>query len=131
VADPYLAQVLRDGASVRLAMSTSALAAPAFVAALFGNRVLNLFVIAGQPLAVVELTVQADDPTLQGQLVRTLATEFRLLPVGLTGSDGKPIAQPLDHSLAVGDVLTGILALPELATMLRRERRRPVANPAG
>ncbi len=131
VADPYLAQVLREGANVRLAMSTSALSAPAFVAALFGDRVLNLFVIAGQPLAVVELTVQADDPTLHGHLVRTLANDFRLLPVGLTGADGKPIEQPLDRQLETGDVLTAILALPELATMLRRERRSLAASPVG
>jgi Trk K+ transport system NAD-binding subunit len=132
VADPYLAQVLREGASVRLALSTSALSAPAFVAALFGDRVLNLFVIAGQSLAVVELTVQADDPTLYGKQVRTLSHDFHLVPVGLTGTDGKPIEQPLDRQLATGDVLTAILSLPELATMLRRERKAmavPVGEP--
>lgn len=123
VADPYLAQVLREGASVRLAMSTSAMSAPAFVAALFGDRVLNLFLIAGQPLAVVELTVQADDATLHGKQVRNLANDYHLLPVGLTSGDGKPIDQPLDRELTAGDVLTAILSLPELATMLRRERR--------
>ncbi|HEV3444182.1 MAG TPA: NAD-binding protein, partial [Gemmataceae bacterium] len=37
--DPQLAQMLRESANVRLALSIPALAAPAFVAALFGERV--------------------------------------------------------------------------------------------
>src|SRR5262245_3506519 len=40
LSDPQLADALRDAANVRLALSIPALAAPAFVAALFGDRVL-------------------------------------------------------------------------------------------
>jgi Trk K+ transport system NAD-binding subunit len=122
VADPFLAQVLREGANVRLAMSTSALAAPAFVAALFGDRVLNLFLIAGRPLAVMELTVQADDPTLHRQSVRTLAHDYHMLLAGLVNPDGKSIAHPLEQQLSAGDVITVILTLPDLVQILRRAR---------
>src|SRR5260370_39703909 len=42
--DHQLAQLLRDAANVRLAVSVPALAAPAFVAGLFGDRVPSVFV---------------------------------------------------------------------------------------
>ena len=122
VADPYLAQVLRDAANVRLALSTSSLAAPAFVAALFGERVSNLFLIAGRALAIVELTVKADDPTLNGQLVQALSADYQLVPLGLRAGDQKPKSPPLDQHLAAGDTLTAIMGLPDLARLLRRER---------
>ena len=39
---PQLAQTLREGANIRLALDIPALAAPSFVAALFGGRVLSV-----------------------------------------------------------------------------------------
>ena len=120
LSDPYLAQVLREAANIRLALSTSALAAPAFVAALFGDRVLNLFLIAGKALAVVELTVQADEPVLLHQSIRALSVDYRMLPVALDDRPDRP-----DHAsrLPPGRRRSagGILALPDLARLLRRE----------
>lgn len=122
LSDPYLAQTLREAANIRLAMSTSAMAAPAFVAALFGDRVLNIFLIAGKVLAVVELNVQAEDVCLNGQPLRALAIDYELLPVALTTADGKPAAQLANARLAEGDLLTAVMALPDLVRLLRRER---------
>jgi Trk K+ transport system NAD-binding subunit len=122
MADAQLAQTLREAANIRLALSTSALAAPAFIATLFGDRVQNIFLVGSRVLAAVELVVQADDPVLNGQLVQTLSADYLLLPVSLTAADGSPRPQPLSHRLTPGDRLTGIAALPDLARLLRRER---------
>jgi Trk K+ transport system NAD-binding subunit len=122
MADPQLAQTLREAANVRLALSTSTLAAPAFVAALFGDRVQNIFLVGGRVLAAIELLVHADDPLLSGQTVRALSVDYQLLPVALAAVDGVPRTRPLEHRLGPGDRLTGIAALGDLARLLRRER---------
>lgn len=121
MSDPHLAQVLREAANVRYAMSTSSLAAPAFVAALFGDRVLNLFLIGGKALAIVELTVEADEPVCN-QSVRALSLDYRMVPVSLTRARTSTDSIMLGHRLAVGDKLVAILTLPDLARLLRRER---------
>jgi Trk K+ transport system NAD-binding subunit len=122
LADAHLAQTLREAANIRLALSTSAMAAPAFFAALFGDRVRNIFLIEGRVLAVVELIVQAEDPYLAGQAVRALAVDYRLLPVALVGPDGMSRPQPMNHRLSAGDQMTALLLLPDLVRLLRRER---------
>jgi len=122
LADPELAQMLRDEANVRLALSTSALAAPAIVAGLFGERVPQLFLIAGRALAVVELTVQAGDHHIKDQTPAALAAEYRLLPLAINGATGQPLPEPWAAPLAEGDTLTAVIALPDLAQLLRRER---------
>jgi len=122
VADPHLARTLREAANVRLALSTTALAAPAIVAALFGDRVPQLFLIAGKALAVVELAVQADDLALAGQQVGELCAENQLLAVGLATADGKAPSVLADHRLGAGDRLTAILALSDLAHLVLRQR---------
>jgi len=122
LSDPYLAQTLRDAAGIRLALSTSALAAPAFLAALFGDRVQNIFLVESRVLAAVELVVPAGDPCLDGQAVRALAVDYDLLPVSLRAADKMPRPQLLAHRLGAGDCLTAILALPDLVRLLRRER---------
>ena len=70
LSDPNLAQTLREAANIRLALSVPTLAAPAFVAALFGDRVQNVFLVAGRTLAVVDLLVQPQDALLIGRPVR-------------------------------------------------------------
>ena len=54
--DPHLAQLLRDAANVRLAVSVPTLAAPAFVAALYGDRVQSVFLVRdrGHALSIAE-----------------------------------------------------------------------------
>jgi Trk K+ transport system NAD-binding subunit len=120
--DANLAQTLREAANIRLALSIPTLAAPAFVAALFGDRVPTIFLVCGGLLAVYELVVQADDPILRGQAVRALARDFKLLPVALVVPNRCPIPQVEDQILGVGDRLTVIAALPDLERLMRREK---------
>jgi Trk K+ transport system NAD-binding subunit len=119
--DPQLAQTVREAADVRLAVSIPALAAPAFVAALLGDRVRSVFLVAGKLLAVVDLTVQADNAFLAGQAVRALAVDYDLIPIRLCGADGQVRQQPLNTRLGVGDRLTVIIGLSDLQRLLRRE----------
>lgn len=119
--DPQLAQALREAASIRLAFSIPALAAPAFVAALFGDRVRGVFLIAGKLLAVVDLTVKPDDALLAGRVVRELATDFHLVPLRLQTADKQTRPRPLEAMLAAGDRLTIIVGLNDLQRLLERE----------
>ena len=119
--DPNLAQTLREAANIRLALSIPTLAAPAFVAALFGDRVPTIFLVCGRLLAVEEITVRPEDSGLIGQAVRAVAIDYNLLPVGLTGANGFSTSQPADQVLRAGDRLTIIAALPALERLMRRE----------
>jgi Trk K+ transport system NAD-binding subunit len=120
--DPQLAQTLREEANIRFALSIPALAAPAFVAALFGDRVISVFFIRERLMAVVELVVRADDPFLPGQAVRALAIDYGLLPLNLLRANGALVPQPLNHRLDAGDRLTVLAGLRDLRRLLRRER---------
>jgi Trk K+ transport system NAD-binding subunit len=122
LSDTHLAETLRDAANIRLALSIPALAAPAFVAALFGDRVQSLFLVAGRQLAVVELVVQPEDPFLSEQTVRTLSIDYGFLPVSLARADRSFTQQSVNSCLYVGDRLTVIAQLSDLDRLLRRER---------
>jgi Trk K+ transport system NAD-binding subunit len=119
--DPQLAQTLRDAANVRLALSLPALAAPAFVAALFGDRVQSVFLIEGKLLAAVDLTVQSGDPCLEGQAMRAAAIDYRFLPVCLLSSDNQVHPEPQRARLQAGDRFNAIIALADLPRLLQRE----------
>jgi Trk K+ transport system NAD-binding subunit len=118
LSDPQFADAVREAAEIRYAVSVPALAAPAFAAALFGDRVQTLITAAGRTLAVVEFVVQPDDPCLGGRSLRAAVTDYRFLPVAVGSRD--PAAVP-DHRLRPGDRLTAVLELPDLERVLRRE----------
>ncbi|HEV3204073.1 MAG TPA: NAD-binding protein, partial [Gemmataceae bacterium] len=120
--DPLLCETLRDEANIRLALSIPNLAAPAFVAALFGDRVLSVFLVKGRLMAAIELQVQGDDPFLAGHSVRALAIDYGLMPVHLRGADHLATVNIMDHHLNSGDRLVTITTLPDLTRFLRRER---------
>ena len=56
--DPQFAEAVRDAADIRHAMSIPSLAAPAFVAAIFGDRVQTLVTAAGRTLVVIDLVIE-------------------------------------------------------------------------
>jgi Trk K+ transport system NAD-binding subunit len=126
LSDAHLAQSIREAANVRRTLSIPALAAPAFVARLFGDRVLCVFMVQGRLLAVIDLVVQPADDWLKGQEVRDLATTHRLLPLAVFAGDSKPQAKPLDIRLDVNSRLVAVLALPDLERLFRRAVRREV-----
>jgi Trk K+ transport system NAD-binding subunit len=120
--DPDFAQAVREAANIRLAVSVPSLAAPALAAALYGDRVHTLVSVGGATLAVVELTVQPNDPCLYEVSLMAAMIDYRFLPVGVSGRE--PFAGtgiPADHRLTAGDRLTAVLALPDLERLLRRE----------
>ncbi|HTK78182.1 MAG TPA: NAD-binding protein [Gemmataceae bacterium] len=122
LSDPHLAQTLRESSNVRLALSLPAMAAPAFVAALFGDRVQAVFRVGGRLLMVVELAVQAGDPCLDGQTVRAAAIDYALMPVSVAGPDGAPRPEPHSHRLGPDDRLTAVTGLADLERLFRREQ---------
>jgi Trk K+ transport system NAD-binding subunit len=121
LADANLAQSIREAANVRLTVSIPALAAPAFVASLFGDKVHCVFMLERRLLAAVDLTVQPLDTWLSGQAVRAIAIDYRMVPIAVFGADGKRRERFLDEGLEPGWRLVGILALPDLERLFRRE----------
>ena len=117
--DPQLAQMLREGANVRLAVSVPALAAPAFVAALFGDRVLSVILVGDRLLAVLDLVVQEQDAVLKGKTARDAGAAFHFLPAGVLTAKGEERAG--DAPLEAGDRVVAIAALADLERLLRRQ----------
>jgi Trk K+ transport system NAD-binding subunit len=120
--DPHLAQLLREAANVRHAVSVPVLVAPAFVAGLFGDRVLSVFLLQEHLLAVLDLLIQAQDHHLTGQSARTVAIDHGLLPVAVIPADGSPPPRnPFNARLNAGDRLIAVVALRDLERLLKRE----------
>jgi Trk K+ transport system NAD-binding subunit len=119
--DPRLAETIRGGADIRLAMSLPALAAPAFVAALYGDKVQSIFRIGEHMVGAVELLVQPNDPCLKGQSIRALSTDYGLLPIALVNQKLLIGDRELDYRLQEKDRLTVIAAFANLERLFRRE----------
>lgn len=121
--DPDFAQAVREAANIRLAVSVPALAAPAFAAALYGDRVQTLVSVGGRTLAVVELTVQPNDPCLHETSLTAAMVDYRLLPVAVSGREPFAVQGiPRGYRLRDGDRLTAVIGLSDLERLLRRER---------
>jgi Trk K+ transport system NAD-binding subunit len=121
LSDPNLAQMLREGARVRLALSIPLLAAPAFVAALFGDRVQSVFMVEGRLLVAVDLLIPPGDPALSGQTVRAVAVDYGLLPAAVLDPQGAVLPRPMSARLEAGYRLIAISSLPDLERLFRRE----------
>jgi Trk K+ transport system NAD-binding subunit len=119
--DPHLAHSLREAANVRLAFSVANLAAPAFVAALFGDRVLNVFLVGDRLLAAVDLLVQPQDAPLIDKPVRAVAVDYRLLPVAVFDPGGAPEPQRLAARLRPGSRLVAVIGLSDLDRFVHRQ----------
>ncbi|MBI3407392.1 MAG: NAD-binding protein [Planctomycetes bacterium] len=119
--DPALAKTLREAANVRLALSIPELAAPAFVARLFGDRVRSIFLCRGCLVAVFDLVVREKDALLLETPLEKLAEAFHMVVLHRIGSDGAAKSIDLDGRLAPGDVLTVIATLNDLQRIMQRE----------
>jgi Trk K+ transport system NAD-binding subunit len=109
--DPDLAASTREAADIRYAVSPPALAAPAFAAALFGDRIQALIAVGSRNFAVVEL--QADEgEQITGRTLDSLCKEWAMLSLD------KNI--PTDRPLAVGDKLTTLIELQHLERLIQR-----------
>jgi Trk K+ transport system NAD-binding subunit len=121
LSDPELARTLREAANIRFGLSITALAAPAFVAALFGDRVQNVFLIEGRMFATFDLVVPEHDVCLAGQSVRAVAIDYNLMPVAVLDNARRPLPTPLSTRLEPGFRLIAISTLADLQRLLRRE----------
>ncbi len=121
LSDADMAQSLRDAANIRLAVSIPALAAPAFAAALYGDRISSIFMVGGKMLTAVEITVAAGEALVDGQTVQSLIDEFGIVPVAVNTRTGTPPTIIADHRLEPGDRLTAILALTDLDRLYRNQ----------
>lgn len=102
----------RESANIRHAVALPALVAPAFAAALFGDRVQALVTVNRRTLAVLEIVVQENEPHLLGRAVKDVCDEFCLLPLEAV-DPGK--------ALQVGHSVTVIVELAAMDRMLRRQ----------
>jgi Trk K+ transport system NAD-binding subunit len=118
--DPQFAHMLRDAAAIRFAFSVPALAAPAFLAGLFGDRVASVFMLRERLFAVIDLVVGENDP-LAGHAVRAVAIDYQLLPVEHLRGDGAPARPVLAGRLGAGDRVVGVIALGDLERLLHRK----------
>jgi Trk K+ transport system NAD-binding subunit len=116
--DPAFAESVREAADIRHAMSIPSLAAPAFAAALFGDRVQTLVTAAGRTLVVIEIVIDPEDTFLAGKSLRAIVLDYRLLPVALGGRDPGDIR---GYRLKLGDRLTVVAELPDVERLIRRE----------
>lgn len=125
LSDPELARMLREAADVRYAVSVPMLVAPAFLASLFGDRVLSVFQLRERLFAVIDLLIQPDDPFVEHS-VRAMSVDYRLQAVALLPTQGPPPRPLLAGRLQAGDRLVAMIALTDLEPLLRR--RRPAAD---
>jgi len=122
LSDPQLADSLREAANIRLALSIPDLAAPAFVAALFGDRVLSAVRIGSKFLLVVELAIVAGDSCLDGRVVSEAAQDFGFIAVAVYDHTVQPVEVILTHRLAAGHRLVVVTKLADLERLFRRQR---------
>lgn len=96
--DPELAVAFRETANVRFSLSISQVAAPAFVASLYQDRVLSLFVSNNQLWSAAEVRIQPGDTVLAGSTVGQAAQLYHFKAVMLTRDD-KVMTTDLDWQL--------------------------------
>lgn len=120
--DPQLAWTLREAANVQLAVSIPELAGPAFVAALFGERVRSVFSVGDRLLAVIDLAVYPDDPLFAGKTVEQLQRDHRFVALALRRGEQVTKGSLDGMAIEAGDRLTVIMALVDLQRLLRQEK---------
>ncbi|MCI0739186.1 MAG: NAD-binding protein [Gemmataceae bacterium] len=120
--DTNLAESLRKTAKIRLALSVPELAAPAFLAGLFGDRVRSIFLAEGQLLAVADVTVQEDEHILLENPLGELGRMFRFTPVHRAGPNRHAKSMQAEDKLAAGDRLTVIVRLEDLQKLSLLQR---------
>jgi Trk K+ transport system NAD-binding subunit len=120
LSDPRLAETVREAANIRLALSIPSLVAPAFVAALFGDRVHTIFVSHEKMFATVDLLISPDDSRFVGRSVPDVTAEYGIMPVAILDAKGEPLSCRYNGQLEPGYRLVGISALGDLERLLRR-----------
>lgn len=119
--DPEFAQAMRDAADLKHAMSTPALAAPAFAAALLGDRVQSILRIDSRPMAICEVVIQAGDVDLVDHPLQELTIDYRFLPIGIAGQPSfAESGIPKAYRMKAGDRLMVVAELVDLERLVSR-----------
>jgi Trk K+ transport system NAD-binding subunit len=118
LSEPQFAEAVRDAANITNAVSVPALAAPAFVAAVYGDRMQALVTTSGCTLVVMDLVVTDPEDHLYGKSLRAFALDYALLPVGLAGHD---LSTVRNYRLKIGDRLTVVAELHDFERLLRQQ----------
>ncbi len=121
LSDPMLAETMAAAETMPLAVSLPALAAPAFMAGLFEDRVQAVFRLGEQDMVVVDLKVKAEDTTLVGQSLQTIAIDYNLIPIGLSGLDPNASRDTSNYRLQPGDQLTVFTTPMDLGRLIQRK----------
>ncbi|MCI0681247.1 MAG: NAD-binding protein [Gemmataceae bacterium] len=129
--DAQLARTLRQSADMGLAVSIPELAAPAFVAALYGDQVRGMFQIEARMVAVYDLVVRECDSDARNTPLEELGREHRFLPMARTNAAGAQLTWSADTRLAAGDRLTVLISLDDLQQWLARETTEAAQKAAG
>jgi Trk K+ transport system NAD-binding subunit len=119
--DSTLAETIRQAANVRLALSVPDLAAPAFVAGLFGDRVQVMFQVSGQMLTVLELAISEDDTQLNNHSLHALAIDYGFIPISVLDDRQSIHEVGSSYRLRPGDHLMVAAKLTDVERLLRRE----------
>ena len=121
LADPEFAQAMRDAAELKYAMSTPALAAPAFAAALLGDRVQSILTVGLKTMAICEVVIQAGDADLVDHPLLALTIDYHFLPLGIAGQPTfAESGIPKNYRMKAGDHLTVAAELTDLERLVRR-----------
>lgn len=124
--DPEFARAVREAAEIRHAVSVPALAAPAFAAALYGDRVHTLFTVGGRTFMVIEVVVQDDDPCLRDAPLVDRESDYRFLSLAVSGMESfttRNVAST--YQLKAGDRVTAVIEASDLERLLRRDAPPP------
>ena len=120
--DDEFARAVRESANIKHAMGVPALAAPAFAAALYGDKVQTLISIAGKTLVIVDLIVQPNDPCLCDTSLSAAMIDYHFLPIAVSEQEPFPKQGiPKTYRIKEGDRLTVMIEPTHLEQLLRRE----------
>jgi voltage-gated potassium channel len=107
------------------AISTSHVAAPAFIAAATGRKIYQEFQLAGQAVHLVDLAV-AGEGSLVGRTVGEIQADQQVNIVMHQGPAGVNVNPGHDVALSAGDILLVIAPAKELTDLEAANRRLPV-----
>jgi voltage-gated potassium channel len=103
--DQTMADKVRDGFNIRIAMSQAALSAPTFAMAAIDASISNTFVVDDE-LVVMQLWTVTGDGPLAGKTVGDVLRELRFVTVKWQSAAGKAMLHPPpEQALAAGDSL--------------------------
>lgn len=119
--DRQLAATVSKAFDFSLTRSTAALAAPWFVGAALGLRVLNTFYVGQQPFLVARLDIAATG-ALVGHTMVDLGARIRVVAIRRSGHADLELTPRRETGFAAGDEAFVVGPYEELIALLRRNR---------